>query len=279
MTTTFHTKTRKPLKRGTKQLARSGFKKKILKRLKDKECPVCKNIFHPANSLVKHCSRVCAYQNYEKVGPKTFLCQVCGDPFKDLPSRPRKFCSKKCTSKCIIKDKVKKCCEACGIEFEVYQSTVKWNVAKYCTLKCFNKNVASKRKKRKQSTLKLRLWRIFSLYIRWRDQGKCISCNHVGYWQEMDAGHYVPRTAGLSLYFDERNVNSQCQSCNRFRHGNLSQYALGLISKYGDTILQELDEKRKVTKKYSKDEYINMFDDYKNRFLKMGGPDPLTKNL
>lgn len=57
----------------------------------------------------------------------------------------------------------------------------------------------------------------------------------------MHAGHYIAGNAcGLSLFFDERNVNTQCPGCNTFRHGNLSEYAIGLERKYGHGILQDL---------------------------------------
>jgi hypothetical protein len=91
----------------------------------------------------------------------------------------------------------------------------------------------------------------------------------------MDAGHYVPKTSGLSLYFDERNVNAQCVGCNRYRHGNLSQYALGLVDKYGKNILNELEETRLQMRKYSSKEYMVLYDHYREQYLTLGGPPAL----
>jgi 5-methylcytosine-specific restriction endonuclease McrA len=109
------------------------------------------------------------------------------------------------------------------------------------------------------------LWKVFSEYIRRRDKGVCISCGKRADWKTMDAGHYIPKTSGLALYFDERNVNCQCTSCNRWMHGNLSAYAIALIKKYGPDILEELDSQRNVIKKISEDEYKGMIEIYKNK--------------
>ena len=113
--------------------------------------------------------------------------------------------------------------------------------------------------------LKKALWVVFSKYIRMRDKGVCISCGKNGEIGEMDAGHYIPKTAGLSIYFDEKNVNCQCVACNRFRHGNLSAYALALRRKYGDGILEELDERRRKIRKISPQEYLDLIANYKEK--------------
>jgi len=124
------------------------------------------------------------------------------------------------------------------------------------------------KKKKTKSTnalLKKELWVYFSQFIRQRDKGICISCGKEDFWRKMDAGHYIPKTAGLSLYFDERNVNCQCTYCNRWMHGNLSRYAIALRKKYGENILEELDKKRIKIKKITNDEYIKLIEIYKNK--------------
>lgn len=72
-----------------------------------------------------------------------------------------------------------------------------------------------KKKLKPLPVLKRNLWKIFSEYIRRRDSdsegfGRCISCGAVGYYKEMHAGHYIPKSLGLSIYFEEKNVNLQC---------------------------------------------------------------------
>ena len=76
----------------------------------------------------------------------------------------------------------------------------------------------------------------------------------------MDAGHYIDRTH-LSLRFSEKNVHPQCRKCNRFQNGRLPDYALFLIVKYGKTILEELDyKKRKITRFTTKDLELLIYD-------------------
>lgn len=120
-------------------------------------------------------------------------------------------------------------------------------------------------KKPSTKTLKAKLWRVFSEYIRRRDEKDgCISCGKKVPWKEAQAGHYIPRTAGLSTYFDERNVNLQCVACNLWRHGNLSGYAIGLRKKLGNDILEDLDKLRVQTRKISSVEYQNLISHYKS---------------
>ena len=109
---------------------------------------------------------------------------------------------------------------------------------------------------------KAKCWKAFSLYIRTRDKGVCITCNRQRPITEMDAGHYIAKTRGLSILLDEQNVNAQCNPCNRFLHGNLPAYAIALRQKYGEDILEVLDARRKVIKKYTIAEYQALTEKY-----------------
>jgi hypothetical protein len=105
-------------------------------------------------------------------------------------------------------------------------------------------------KKKRKTSSKAKAWTVFSQYIRQSDAKEngavsCFSCGTVRHWKELDAGHYVAGSLSLALRFDERNVHPQCTGCNRFRHGNLTQYALRLQEKYGPQILDELERDRR----------------------------------
>lgn len=116
------------------------------------------------------------------------------------------------------------------------------------------------------SQLKKKLDKVFNEFIRLRDQNKkCISCNReLRLKENMDAGHYIPKTY-LATRWDEKNVNGQCSSCNRFGHGNLSGYAIGLMNRYGKDILNSLDiKKRSSTKMYFGD-YEVLINFYKHK--------------
>ncbi len=122
-----------------------------------------------------------------------------------------------------------------------------------------------KPKKESLSKLKKKADTLFSIFIRKRDGGRCITCGKVQEWKYTDAGHYIPRDC-LKLRYDERNVNCQCKVCNVFKKGNYHIYSLKMIEKYGDDVLYELDEilkksKRKI-EKYGVDFYKKIIEKY-----------------
>ena len=90
------------------------------------------------------------------------------------------------------------------------------------------------------------LWKIFSKFIRFRDADErgychCISCNKIDNWKKLDAGHYIPKGSDMALKFNEINVNAQCSSCNVYKSGNIIEYRIGLIKKYGEKIVKKLE--------------------------------------
>ena len=80
----------------------------------------------------------------------------------------------------------------------------------------------------------------FNAFIRQRDKDKgCISCGG-----SVDhAGHYFSQGRYTHLRYDEMNVNGQCVGCNNFKHGNLIMYRMGLIQRYGEDAVNELERK------------------------------------
>lgn len=97
--------------------------------------------------------------------------------------------------------------------------------------------------------------KIFNEYIRLRDSfiidgerfGRCISCNKIiRYGSNWQAGHYIPSTKG-ALRFDEQNVNGQCKQCNYFKHGNLTNYRIGLVKKIGIENVESLEIRQNLT--------------------------------
>lgn len=123
---------------------------------------------------------------------------------------------------------------------------------------------------KRKVNLKKKLWKIFSQYIRQRNLDEygdaiCFTCGARNHYTKMDAGHYIAASLGLATYFDERNVQIQCTSCNRFRHGNLHQFALKLREKYGDKILEDLENLRQTFRKISAPEYLELIEQYKKK--------------
>ena len=122
-----------------------------------------------------------------------------------------------------------------------------------------------KEKKPKSKTkLKKDLWKVFSVFIRRRDKGRCFTCGSTKEWKWQDAGHFIPKSiCGEYLYFDERNVNCQCTACNRFRHGNLSYYSYYLIKKYGPGVIGELHRIKDASKSMPYSVMLSKYNHYK----------------
>lgn len=127
-------------------------------------------------------------------------------------------------------------------------------------------------RKKRRGTSKHKAWDVFSKFIRLRDADEngmvaCFTCGSVKHFTELDAGHYIPKSISLALRFDERNVNPQCVGCNQFRHGNLTQYALALKRKHGETILEELDRDRRLGEGFRISEagYQELYEKYKEK--------------
>lgn len=129
-------------------------------------------------------------------------------------------------------------------------------------------------KPKSTQTLKNKLWKLVSEYTRrkdadWQGYVSCVTCGVRKHWKEMDAGHYIPRSAGMCTYFYEKNIHAQCNPCNRFKHGNLTQYALYLRRKYGDSILEELEAKRSMICKMGVLDYEMLIEEYKNKIKQL----------
>jgi hypothetical protein len=101
--------------------------------------------------------------------------------------------------------------------------------------------------------------KVFQKYIRMRDvKLPCISCGKLNA-TDWAGGHFYSAGMYSGLMFDERNCHKQCNShCNKFLSGNLLEYRKGLIERYGQEFVNELDQisNEKRNYKYTKEELI-----------------------
>ena len=110
-----------------------------------------------------------------------------------------------------------------------------------------NLKANEKRKKQKKlSWYKKRLWEVFAAWIKKRDGGNCFTCPATGCeGKNYHCGHFVKKSiCGIELYFDERNNHGQCYNCNINLDGN--QYIHGI--RIGAETVSELEEIRRNTK-------------------------------
>jgi len=122
-------------------------------------------------------------------------------------------------------------------------------------------------KKVKRSTVKRRAWEACSIYIRtrWSTDGynQCITCGTTHPIAELDAGHFIPRTAGMAVYFDEWNIFPQCRKCNRFLEGNGPAYTLYMVDTYGRDAVDELMARSRTLVKLSTQDLLDIEAYYK----------------
>lgn len=137
------------------------------------------------------------------------------------------------------------------------------------------------KKRSEKGSSRQALQNIANKHARLRDCGtdggaNCISCNKWTPFDEGDGGHFIPAKISITRY-DERNINHQCRRCNRFMHGNLANYYVGMVRKYGQAVVDELMAKQSQTKKWKPEEIKEMRSYYndKIRAIQRGEfPDP-----
>lgn len=109
--------------------------------------------------------------------------------------------------------------------------------------------------------------KVFQHFIRLRDKDKpCISCGNKNP-SDWCGSHYFPAGVYSGLIFDERNCHGACNTyCNMYLSGNLVNYRIGLIERYGEDFVKQLEEDSLSLKqyKYTKEELKEI----QNKYLK-----------
>lgn len=127
--------------------------------------------------------------------------------------------------------------------------------------KTLKRTKLSKTSKTSISKLKKKLWTIFSLYIRQRDNYTCFTCGRKGEGSGMHAGHFISKAiGGIDLYFDEDNVHAQCYNCNINLGGCQYEYSLRLGDK-----AKELYQKKGVFNKWTDKDYLDKIKYYSEK--------------
>ena len=131
--------------------------------------------------------------------------------------------------------------------------------------------IAIKKPKYKSTAkLKKEALEVFSQYIRLRDSlrttgdlnyCKCITCTILKSPKELHAGHFIDRRHSPTL-FDETNVHAQCPRCNVYLDGNILEYRRQIIKLYGEGYDIKLEEKAMGTKKFTRDELMELKEYY-----------------
>lgn len=124
-----------------------------------------------------------------------------------------------------------KTCKTCGKEFKPSRP-----IQLVCGLRCALKYKQAKEKEKKEamkeniltrSDYVQILQRLINKIVRDIDFGNdCISCGKPP--KKVNAGHFYATSAEPNLRFHLFNIWYQCEYCNTYKHGNLTQYASSL---------------------------------------------------
>lgn len=149
-----------------------------------------------------------------------------------------------------------------GFKQKSYADVVKGQVAKKKRSTGRTKPVRAKQKT--ITSLKKKLWKLFSKYVRERDGYKCVTCGKEATGSGIHAGHFITgATCTAKLYFDETNVHAQCYHCNINLSGNWVKYEEFMEKKYGKEHVENLKLRRtlemgeKVTHEWYEDKIKN----------------------
>ena len=105
----------------------------------------------------------------------------------------------------------------------------------------------------------------FQKYIRKRDaELPCISCGTMttDLW---DGGHFKKAELYSGVIFDEMNCHKQCRKCNRFLGGNELNFREGLVVRYGEAYVLEIEQRAAQLRvyKYNKDQLKEIREKYR----------------
>ena len=120
------------------------------------------------------------------------------------------------------------------------------------------KSTPSKQKKPSITKLKKEADKLFSQYVRLRDNNVCITCGGVG----NQAGHFQSRRYNATR-FNEQNTNAQCFRCNVLFYGEQYKYATEIDLKYGKGTAAKLTKLAKVNHPFTIEELQQIIDNAK----------------
>ena len=123
------------------------------------------------------------------------------------------------------------------------------------------------------SSMKRKVWDVFSRYIRTRDclrttgctsWGLCFTCDKRFHFKLLQAGHFVAGRHNANL-FSERGVQAQCYNCNVNLNGNTLEYRRRIIKLYGEGEDEVLEDEAHQTIKFTVDTLQCLFQHYQEK--------------
>ena len=165
-------------------------------------------------------------------------------------------------------------CKHCKEKFEPLRFNQKYCLNEECIRVWVDvekqKQWKAKKTRLKKELMSLQDWlklaqMTFNKWIRHRDKGiNCISCGKEMKEGNIDAGHLWSAGGHSNIRFNEYNVNAQCsRPCNKDKSGDINNYRIGFVKRYGIEKLNEIDSMAHITKKWTIEELKELIDKYK----------------
>ncbi len=128
-------------------------------------------------------------------------------------------------------------------------------------------------KKPSKSSLKKKLWKLVSEYIRRRDANndgfaECVTCGVVKHWKELQAGHFVGGRRN-SIIYELTNIHPQCYGCNVCKYGETLKYLDFMLEKYGQAEVSRLRSLNEKSVNFSIQDYEEMIEKFKKKLLEL----------
>lgn len=115
----------------------------------------------------------------------------------------------------------------------------------------------------KTSDLKKTTQRIVNKWIRERDcDNPCLACGR--FQDKQDASHFLASGSSGYLRYCPINIHNTCYACNRYKHGNLLLYRIGLVKKIGLKKVEWLENNREQLHKYTPEQLKAIMDSCKD---------------
>lgn len=256
---------------------------------KFRDCNECGKSFGYERQSRKYCSQKCAdsfrhkhfYEKRKLIDGENKKCKrtECENLVRHYPNQivagKNRYCSTKCFGLSNMTNKPLKC-KSCAKEFYVSKSQQVLRNRSTCSAKCAGKlkqpKYVGSLKKRKGLMVKAQ--GLCNKAARKRDVNgstgtNCISCKIWYPYERLDGGHFIPSTAS-TVRFDMRNINAQCWKCNRYLSGNSRHYLKGMIAKYGQEVVDELESQEFTTRKWTVEELEQIIEKAQAYIKEMG---------
>ena len=84
----------------------------------------------------------------------------------------------------------------------------------------------------------------------------------------MHAGHFIRKARGAAVYFEEKNINVQCEQCNTNLGGNQDEYYWYMLRTRGQDWIELLESLSRIIAIYRISDYEKLESIYKEKLKK-----------